>query len=85
MILRATILATMLALPLAGCGDVVLPERGFATHYVLGASRPAAAAPCEGAACSPAPGFCIARGYTPNTQRYAICIRSVEENLRAGR
>ena len=82
--IRTLLLATVLGLGLGlgGCADFGL-EQGFLTHaFDSDEDAPADANGCTAQGCPQAPQFCVARGYTPGTDRYERCIVSVEQNLR---
>ena len=80
--IRTLLLATALGLCLGGCADVGL-EQGFLTHAFEGDEDATADANgCTAQGCPQAPQFCVARGYTPGTDRYQRCLVSVEQNLR---
>ncbi len=82
--IRALLLASVLGIGLGGCVDLELPEQGFLTHAFDSDGEDAAVAAngCTAQGCPQAPGFCAARGYAPGTDRYRLCIASVEQNLR---
>ncbi len=80
--IRTLLLTGVLALGLSGCADFGLPEQGFLTHAFDSDDAPADANGCTAQGCPQAPGFCVARGYTPGSDGYARCIVSVEQNLR---
>ncbi|MEI9885716.1 MAG: hypothetical protein WDN08_04300 [Rhizomicrobium sp.] len=84
MMIRALLLAAVLGFGLGGCADLGLPEQGFLTHAFDSGEDDAAPAAngCTAQGCPQAPGFCLARGYAPGTDRYRLCIASVEQNLR---
>ncbi len=83
--LRMFAISAALALTLAGCEDVELPEPGFVTHAFNSDDSdapPVATNGCTPTGCPQAPGFCVARGYSPGTEGYQRCIVSVESDLR---
>ena len=82
--IRTLLLATALGLGLGlgGCADFGL-EQGFLTHaFDSDEDGTADANGCTAQGCPQAPQFCVARGYTPGTDRYERCLVSVEQNLR---
>ena len=81
--IRALLLATALGFALGGCADFGLPEQGFLTHaFDSDEDDTTFANGCTSEGCPQAPSFCVARGYTPGTERYMRCLISVEQNLR---
>ena len=81
-LLLASALGLGLGLGLGGCADMGL-EQGFLTHaFESDEDATADANGCTVQGCPQAPQFCVARGYTPGTDRYERCLISVEQNLR---
>ena len=81
MTLRFVLLAALLATGLSACAD--FPEQGFLTNMFSDDDTAPTPDQCgPGTACSPAPRFCVARGYAPGTEGYQRCIASVEETMR---
>lgn len=81
--IRTLLLAAVLGVGLSGCADLGLPEPGFLTHaFDSDDDDEAMGNGCTSQGCPQAPQFCVARGYTPGTDRYMRCLASVEENLR---
>ena len=80
--IRTLLLAAVLGFGLSGCAGVDL-EQGFLTRaFDSDEDAPVNANGCTPQGCPQAPQFCVARGYTPGSDRYMRCIVSVEQNLR---
>ena len=82
--IRILVLVILVTASLGACADSPLPSPGFATRYFMGLSAPSDSDACAYAtdsACSPVPGFCVARGYRPQTVGYERCVVSVLETL----